>query len=57
MMVMLLKHNLPPAIIKQQKRSLYNSCLKKSQLKNDFIALEDFICDAIIAGFLILERK
>jgi Fic family protein/DNA-binding XRE family transcriptional regulator len=57
MMIMLLKNNLPPAIIKQQKRSLYNSCLKKSQLKEDFLPLEDFICNAIIAGFLILERK
>ena len=54
---MLLRNNLPPAIIKQQKRSLYNSCLKKSQLKDDFIPLEDFVCNSIIAGFLILERK
>lgn len=57
MIAMLLKNNLPPAIIKQQKRRLYNSYLKKSQLKKDFIPLENFICDSIIAGLLILERK
>lgn len=57
MMVMLLKNNLPPAIIKQQKKSSYNSCLKKSQLKNNFVPLEDFICDAILIGFSVLERK
>lgn len=57
MTAMLLKKNLPPAIIKQQKKLLYDSCLKKSQLQKDFIPLENFICDSIIAGFLILERK
>ena len=57
MTAMLLKKNLPPAIIKQQKKLLYNSCLRKSQLQKDFIPLENFICDSIIAGFLILERK
>lgn len=54
---MLLKNNLPPAIIKQQKKQLYYSCLKKSQLKEDFLPLESFICDSIIAGLLTLERK
>jgi Fic family protein/DNA-binding XRE family transcriptional regulator len=57
MMIMLLKNNLPPAIIKQQKRKLYNDCLKKSQLKNNFVPLEDFICNAILIGFSVLERK
>lgn len=57
MVAMLLKNKLPPAIVKQQKKRFYNSSLKKSQLKEDFIPLENFICDCIIAGFLILERK
>lgn len=57
MTAILLKNNLPPAVIKEQKKRLYNSCLKKSQLKEDFIPLENFICDSIIAGLLILERK
>jgi len=57
MTAMLLKNNLPPAVIKQQKRRLYNSCLRKSQVQRDFIHLENFVCDSIIAGFLVLERK
>ena len=54
---MLLKNNLPPAIIKQQKKRFYYSCLKKSQLKEDLIPLENFICDSKMAGILVLERK
>ncbi len=53
---MLLLENLPPAIIKQNKKRLYNSYLKKSQLKKDFIPLEDFICGSVLEGFKILER-
>ncbi|MBU3942509.1 Fic family protein [Patescibacteria group bacterium] len=57
MVAMLLKNGLPPAVVKQQKRRFYNSFLRKSQLKADFTSLENFICDSIISGFLILERK
>ncbi len=53
---MLLKYNLPPAIIKQKKKGLYNNCLRTSQLKDDFLPLEDFICDAVFEGFKILKR-
>ena len=53
---MLLLKNFPPAIIKQNKKRLYNSCLRKSQLEEDFIPLEDFICDAVLEGLKILER-
>jgi len=54
---MLLLKNLPPAIIKQEKKRVYHSCLRKSQLKEDFIPLESFICDSVLEGFKILERK
>jgi len=54
---MLLANNLPPAIVKQQKKRFYNSCLKRSQLKGDFLPIEDFVCDSIIEGFKVLERK
>jgi len=53
---MLLRKNLPPAIIKQNKKRFYGFCLKKSQLQGDLIPLEAFICDAILEGFKILER-
>jgi len=53
---MLLRKNLSPAIIKQKKKRVYDSYLRKSQLKEDFMPLESFICDAILEGFKILER-
>ena len=53
---MLLSNNLPPAVIKRKKKQPYNSCLRKSQLKKDFMPLENFICDAVFEGFKILQR-
>ncbi len=52
---MLLKYNFPPAIIKQENKSLYYSYLSKSQIENDYSLLEDFICDAIMNGFELIE--
>jgi len=57
MQAMLLIRNLPPAIIKQEKKQFYHNSLKKSQLNKDFLPLENFICDAILKGFNVLERK
>lgn len=54
---MLLKTNLPPAVIKQEKKRLYNAYLDRAQLKGDPSLLEDFICDAVLEGYEILERK
>lgn len=54
---MALKRNLPPAVILQEKRQLYMTYLNKAQTKGDFSSLEDFVCDAVTAGFNILERK
>lgn len=52
---MLLRENLPPAVIKQEKRSLYYTYLNKSQLKKDYSLLEDFICDAILEVFKVIN--
>ena len=56
MHAMLLKNNFPPAIIRQEKKRLYMAYLNKSQLQNDFSLLEDFICDAVLDGFGVLEK-
>lgn len=53
---MLLKNNFAPAIIRQKQKRLYYTYLYKSQTKNDQSQLEDFICDATLDGFKILER-
>jgi len=54
---MLLKQNLPPAVIKQERRRLYMAYLNKAQMKDDLSNLTDFICDAVLDGHKILERK
>lgn len=57
MNAMLLKANLAPAIIRQEHKQLYYTYLYQAQTKDDRSQLEDFLCDAVIDGFKILERK
>lgn len=52
---MVLRQNLPPAVIKQDKKVLYLRYLNKAQIENDQSLLEDFICNAVNEGFKILE--
>lgn len=54
---MMLRKNLPPAIIKQDKKVLYLQYLYKAQTAQDQTLLDDFICDTIFEGFKILEEK
>lgn len=56
MNAMLLRDNLAPAIIRQEQKQLYYTYLHKAQTKNDHSQLEDFLCDAVMDGFQILER-
>jgi Fic family protein len=57
MNAMLLKNNFAPAIIHQENKQRYYTYLNKSQIKGDNSQLEDFVCDAVLDGFNILERK
>ena len=57
MHAMALTVNLPPIVILQEKRQPYITYLNKAQMKGDASLLEDFISDAILEGFRILERK
>ena len=54
---MSLKDNLAPVVVLQEKRRLYTTYLNKAQMKNDISLLEDFVCDAILEGYRILERE
>lgn len=56
MHAMALKVNLSPAVIKQENKKFYISYLNKAQMDNDFSLLEDLVCEAILAGYNILER-
>jgi len=54
---MLLKEKIAPAVIKQRKRNLYYRYLRASQLKDEYERLEEFVSDAVLIGFKILERR
>jgi len=54
---MLLRKKMAPAVIKQKRKGLYYRYLRNSQLKNEYKQLEEFISDAVLVGFKILERK
>ncbi|MDO8601049.1 MAG: Fic family protein, partial [bacterium] len=56
MNAMLLCANFAPAIIRQEQKQLYYAYLYKAQTKEDCSQLEDFLCEAIMDGFKILER-
>lgn len=57
MHAMSLSEDLAPVVILQEKRRLYTTYLNKAQMKDDLSLLEDFVCDAILEGYRILERK
>lgn len=56
MNAMLLSADLAPAIIRQEQKQLYYTYLYKAQTKEDQSQLEDFICEAVMDGFKILDR-
>lgn len=56
MNAMFLKANFAPAIIREGQKRLYYTYLYKAQTKDDHSQLEDFLCDAVMDGFKILER-
>lgn len=53
---MLLKKNLPPAIIDQNEKHIYYKALNRSQIKSDTAHLEDLIVDSTIEGLKLLLR-
>jgi Fic family protein/DNA-binding XRE family transcriptional regulator len=57
MNAMLLEANFAPAVIMQQQKQLYYAYLYKTQTTDDQSQLENFLCDAVVYGFEILERK
>ena len=59
MHAMALGKNLPPAIIRQENKRYYYSYLNRAQQtqNEDLTLLENFICDALLESFRVLERK
>ncbi len=56
MIAMLLEQSYPPAIISQKRKRKYYSVLQKAQLKGEYGPLEEFLFDAILVGYKLLER-
>lgn len=56
---MALRSNLPPAIILQENKRYYYTYLNKAQqsIHEDLSLLENFVCDAFLEGFKIMERN
>ncbi|MFH0770093.1 MAG: Fic family protein [Candidatus Peregrinibacteria bacterium] len=54
---MLLGKNLPPAVIRPERKRLYYSFLNIAQKKDDTSLLQDFFCDAILDGWDIVDRR
>lgn len=56
MNAMLLSANFAPAVIRQEQKQLYYTYLNKAQTKKDQSQLENFLCEAVLDGFKILDR-
>jgi len=56
MNAMLLGANFAPAIIRQEQKQLYYTYLYKAQTKKDQSQLENFLCEAVMDGFKVLDR-
>ena len=55
MAAMLLRKSVAPAVIKKKRKQDYYKCLQRAQLRGEYELLEEFICDAILNGFDILQ--
>ena len=54
---MLLRANFPPAVIRRENKRSYYTSLNTAQRYAQMADLEDFLCDAILDGWRIVERK
>lgn len=54
---MSLRQNYPPAIILQKRKRRYHAVLNRAQRTGETTGLEDFLCQASLAGLRLLERK
>lgn len=57
MHAMLLQNNLPPVVIAPEKKRFYYASLNTAQRKGDTTLLQDFLCDGIMEGWDIVERR
>jgi len=56
MNAMLLNSNFTPAVIRQENKRLYYTYLYKAQTTENQSQLENFLCEAVMEGFEIIDR-
>lgn len=52
---MALRRGLPPVLIQKERKQAYFTYLERAQIKEEYIFLESFICDAILESYKLLE--
>lgn len=57
MHAMALQVNLAPVVVRQERKKLYTTYLNKAQMQGDSSLLEDFLCEALMDGYRIVERE
>lgn len=57
MQAMLLRSNLAPAIIRQEKKQVYYRALQGAQVDDKPEPLQEFIASAVLDGYLVLESE
>lgn len=50
------RYDLPPVLIKREKKQAYYTYLQRAQTKNEHIFLESFICDALLESYQLLLK-
>ena len=54
---MLLQRNFPPAVIRREDKRAYYAALNTAQRYEEMADLEEFLCDATLDGWRVLDRK
>ncbi|MDP3997813.1 MAG: Fic family protein [bacterium] len=49
------RYSLPPVLIKREKKQAYYTYLERAQIKDEYMFLESFICDAILEAYKLLK--
>lgn len=57
MHVQALQHGLPPVFIQQEKKQAYYTYLQRAQLQGEYIFLESFVYDSLLASYELLQKS
>ncbi len=49
--------DLPPPVVRREKRAVYMKSLNRAQLHQEHVPLQEFLLDCIVEGYAILNRR